>query len=88
MPILKASKKSVRQDMKKRAMNEYFESALEKAMDFAKKSNYSEEKVREAIKIIDKLEAKGLLHRNTASRKKSGLMKKLSNLNKSEEVKS
>jgi small subunit ribosomal protein S20 len=77
MPILKASKKSARQDVKKRARNEYFEGALEKAVDFAKKANYSEEKVKEAIKVVDKLEAKGLLHKNTAARKKASLMKKL-----------
>jgi small subunit ribosomal protein S20 len=46
-------------------------------MDFARKSNYSEEKVKEAIKLVDKLEAKGIIHKNTAARKKSSLMKKL-----------
>ncbi|MFU2157845.1 MULTISPECIES: 30S ribosomal protein S20 [Caldisericum] len=76
MPILKASKKSVRKDEKRRERNEYYRVALKRALDFAKKSGYAEEKVREAIKIIDKLEAKGILHANTAARKKSRLMAK------------
>ncbi|MCX6087775.1 MAG: 30S ribosomal protein S20 [Caldiserica bacterium] len=77
MPILKASIKSVRKDKKRRERNDYFRGALNKAMDFARKSNYSEEKVKEAIKLVDKLEAKGIIHKNTAARKKSSLMKKL-----------
>lgn len=76
MPILKASKKSVRKDEKRRERNEYYRVMLKRALDFAKKSNYSEEKVKEAIKIIDKLESKGILHPNTAARKKSRLMEK------------
>ncbi len=77
MPILKASKKSVRKDEKRRKRNEYYRAALDKALDFAKKSNYSEEKVKEAIKIVDKLESKGILHKNTAARRKSSLMLKM-----------
>ncbi|MGB9695443.1 MAG: 30S ribosomal protein S20 [Caldisericaceae bacterium] len=77
MPILKASKKSARQDIKKRARNAYFETSLDKAMDFAKKSEFSDEKVKDAIKIVDKLESKGLLSKNTAARRKSHLMKHL-----------
>jgi small subunit ribosomal protein S20 len=77
MPILKASIKSVRKDEKRRERNDYFRNALKRAIDFARKSNYSEEKVREAIKLVDKLEAKGIIHKNTAARKKSSLMKKL-----------
>ncbi len=76
MPILKASKKSVRKDAKRRERNEFYRVALKRALDFARKSNYSEEKVKEAVKIIDKLEAKGILHKNTAARKKSKLMMK------------
>lgn len=76
MPILKASKKAVIKSEKRRERNEYYRIALKRALDFAKKSNYSEEKVKEAIKIIDKLESKGILHPNTAARKKSNLMKK------------
>jgi len=83
MPILKASIKSVRKDENRREKNDYFRNALKKAIDFARKSNYSEDKVKEAIKLIDKLEAKGILHRNNAARKKSSLMKKLNSVEKS-----
>jgi len=84
MPILKASKKSVKKDEKRRERNEFYRVALKRALDFAKKSGYAEEKVREAIKVIDKLEAKGILHPNTAARKKSRLMAKLNQAHKQE----
>ncbi len=77
MPILKSSKKSVRKDKKRTERNKNYKIALKKTLDFTKKSGYSEDKVREAIKTIDKLEAKGIIHQNNASRKKSALMKKL-----------
>jgi small subunit ribosomal protein S20 len=83
MPILKSSIKSVRKIAKRREKNDYFRNALKKAIDFAKKSNYSEDKVKEAIKLIDKLEAKGILHKNNAARKKSSLMRKFNNAEKS-----
>lgn len=76
MPILKASKKSVRKNEKRRERNKYFRAQLERALDFAKKSGYSEDKVKEAIKVIDKLESKGIIHPNNAARKKSKLMEK------------
>ncbi len=76
MPILRSSKKSVRKDEKRRARNRYYMVAMKRALDFARKSNYSEEKVKVAIKTIDKLEAKGIIHKNTAARKKSKLMAK------------
>lgn len=85
MPILKASKKTAKKDEKRRERNEYYMTSLKRALDFAKKDNYSEEKVKEAIKIIDKLEAKGILHKNTAARKKSILMKKLAESEKPNE---
>lgn len=84
MPILKASKKSVRKDEKRRERNEYYRIALKRALDFAKKSGYAEDKVKEAIKIIDKLEAKGIIHQNTAARKKSRLMAKFNEAQKQE----
>lgn len=77
MPILKASIKSAKKDLKRKERNDYFRNALKKALDFARKSNYSEDKVKDAIKLIDKLEAKGVIHKNNAARKKSSLMKKL-----------
>ncbi len=85
MPILRSSKKDVRKSEKRRERNEFYRVALKRALDFARKSNYSEEKVKEAIKVIDKLEAKGILHKNTAARKKSKLMLKFHEAQKSSE---
>lgn len=86
MPILKASKKSAKKDVKTREKNEYYRAALKRALDYAKKSGYEEEKVKEAIKIIDKLEAKGIIHSNTAARKKSNLINKFNSSKKSSEA--
>ncbi len=83
MPILKASKKSVRKDAKRRERNERYRVAMKKALDFARKDSYSESKVKEAIKIVDKLEAKGIIHPNNAARKKSLLMKRFNEAKKS-----
>ncbi len=82
MPILKASIKSARKDTKRREMNESYRVALKKAIDFAKKSNYSEDKVRDAIKLIDKLAQKGIIHENNAARKKANLIHKFNEAQK------
>lgn len=37
--------------------------------------------LRNAIKIIDKAASKGVIHKNTAARKKSSLYKRLAQLN-------
>lgn len=48
-----------------------FETSLKENSDTAKES------LQKAVRIIDKLAGKGIIHKNTAARKKSQLTKKL-----------
>ncbi len=82
MPNIKSAKKRVRVATAKAAVNKNFKSAMRTDI---KKANAAietaaadrNEAVRVAIKKIDKAAAKGILKKNTASRKKSALARKL-----------
>ena len=81
MPNIKSAKKRVKVTAKKAAINKANRSALKTSI---KKANTAldtnadnrDEVVRGAIKKIDQAVAKGLLHKNTAARRKSALAKK------------
>lgn len=82
MPNIKSAKKRVKVTAVKTARNRATNSALKtsiKKANIAVESNAAdkEQAVRAAIKSIDKAASKGLLHKNTAARKKSALAKKL-----------
>lgn len=82
MPNIKSAKKRVKVIAAKTAQNKSFTSALRtqiKKADAAIDSNAAdkEQTVRVAIKKIDQAAAKGILKKNTASRKKSSLARKL-----------
>lgn len=82
MPNIKSAKKRVIVTKTKTARNKARNSALKTAI---KKANAAIEAnaadkdvlVKIAIKKIDQAEAKGLIHKNNAARKKSALAKKL-----------
>ncbi len=82
MPNIKSAKKRVKVIAVKSAQNQANRSALKTQI---KKANIAietgaadkNEVVREAIKKIDQAAAKGLLHKNTAARRKSALAKKV-----------
>ena len=82
MPNIKSAKKRVKVTAVKTARNKAYNSALKTQI---KKANTAVEAgaedkvvtVRAAIKKIDQAVAKGLLHKNTAARKKSALAKKV-----------
>ena len=82
MPNIKSAKKRVKVIAVKSAQNQANRSALKTQI---KKANIAietgaadkNEVVREAIKRIDQAAAKGLLHKNTAARRKSALAKKV-----------
>lgn len=82
MPNIKSAKKRVKVIATKTARNKAIKSALKTAV---KKANVAVSEsaankdlaVREAIKKIDKAAAKGIMHKNTAARKKSALARKL-----------
>ena len=80
MPNIKSAKKRVKVIAIKTARNKANRSALKTEI---KKANAAiaagenkEEALRAATKEIDQAVAKGLLHKNTAARKKSALAKK------------
>ena len=80
MPNIKSAKKRVRVIAVKTARNKANRSALKteikKANAAIASGENTAEAVRLAIKKIDQAAAKGLLHKNTAARKKSALAKK------------
>lgn len=83
MPNIKSAKKRVNVIATKTAQNKMTSSQLKTQL---KKANQAIEEnaankadvVKVAVKKIDQAAAKGILHKNTASRKKSALDKKLS----------
>jgi small subunit ribosomal protein S20 len=82
MPNIKSAKKRVKVIAVKTARNKANRSALKTAIknaNVALENNAADknESVRAAIKKIDQAVAKGLLHKNTAARKKSALAKKV-----------
>ena len=82
MPNIKSAKKRVRVAAVKTARNKALRSNLKTTIktaqtSIANGSEDSNEKVRLAIKRIDQACAKGLLHKNTAARKKSKLARAL-----------
>lgn len=82
MPNIKSAKKRVKVNKTKAAANKARKSNLKtvlKKADIACAGNSADkaEAVRVAIKRVDQACAKGLLHKNTAARRKSQLDKKL-----------
>jgi len=82
MPNIKSAKKRVKIIAAKAMQNKAVRSDLRTAIKKAELAlvNGTEDKadaVRAAIKKIDRAAAKGILHKNCASRKKAGLQLKL-----------
>ena len=82
MPNIKSAKKRVKVIAAKTARNKTFTSAMKtdiKKANAALEANSSdkEQAVRVAIKKIDQAAAKGIIKKNTASRRKSSLARKL-----------
>ena len=80
MPNIKSAKKRVKVIAVKTARNKANRSALKTEIKRAniaiESGENTQEAVRAAQKKIDQAVAKGLLHKNTAARKKSALAKK------------
>ncbi|MCC8023178.1 MAG: 30S ribosomal protein S20 [Clostridiales bacterium] len=82
MPNIKSAKKRVKVTQKKAMENKARNSALKTAIKKANtavetNADNKEELVRVAIKKVDQAAAHNLMHKNTASRKKSALATKL-----------
>ena len=80
MPNIKSAKKRVKVIAVKTARNKANRSALKTEIKKANVAIESGENTTEAVRVaqkkIDQAVAKGLLHKNTAARKKSALAKK------------
>ena len=81
MPNIKSAKKRVKVIKVKTMRNKMHKSALKTQLKKADaailaSSDNKQEEVRLAIKRIDKAVAKGNLHKNTAARKKSALVRR------------
>ena len=81
MPITKSAKKALRSSRRKRVFNLRRKNQLEKSLKTVKKlvgqKNLKEAKAAlvQAYKAIDKAAKRGVIKKNTASRKKSRLSK-------------
>ncbi len=79
----KSAKKRIRTNARKRAINQMAESRIKTTVKKALTSNEKEaaEKLyKEAVAILDRSSAKGIIHKNNASRKKAALTKHLNSL--------
>ena len=85
---LKSSQKRERQNKKQRARNRVYKSTartlIKKAFSEIEAGNLevAQAATGEAVKALDKAAAKGAIHQNNASRRKSRLMTRLSALEK------
>lgn len=82
MPNIKSAKKRVKviatKTLRNKALNSALKTTIKKAnVNIANNSENKNDFVRLAIKKIDQAVTKGILHKNTAARKKSKLVKKL-----------
>ena len=81
MANIKSAIKRIRQSKKRTLRNESARSAIKTAFKkattaVAAKSADAKELVLNALSVIDKAVARGIVHRNTSARKKSRLLKK------------
>ena len=87
MPIKKAALKALKQSAKKAVKNFKVKKKIKELIKDSRsllglKEKAAGDKVREAIKSIDKAVQKKILKKNSGARKKSRLMKKLNSLGK------
>ena len=83
MPILHASYKDIKKSAKKALRNQSVKSGLKteitKFLDLlsSKKMDEAKKQLTFLVSQLDKAKSKGIIHKNTASRKISRLMKKI-----------
>ena len=85
MPNIKSAKKRVlvakRNNMRNKAIKTNLKTTLKKAAAAIDSNDSSaQEAARLAIKKIDQAAAKGVMHKNTAARRKSAVARKLNNM--------
>ena len=76
MPNIKSAKKRVLVSATKQARNKADKTALKTILKKVD-ADTNADNVKVAVKAVDKAAAKGIIHKNTAARKKSAFAKKL-----------
>lgn len=75
MPNIKSAKKKLRQDKKRRVLNSSYKKKYKEAIaSYVLKG--TKNLLQKAFSLVDKSVKKGVLHKNTAARLKSGLGKR------------
>ena len=82
MANTRSAMKRIKQNEKRRLRNRAVRSTIRSSMKSARtaaaeKSPQSKEVVLEAIRVLDRAVTRGIIHRNTAARKKSALARSL-----------
>ncbi len=77
MPNIKSAKKRVKVIKAKTLQNKIVKSNLKTVLKNTETAENKEAAILLAIKKVDQAASKGILHKNTAARKKSQLQKKL-----------
>ena len=86
MPNIKSASKAIRQDKKRRARNQKVATEIKSlAKKFvmalaAKKTDEAKKFGASLVSKLDKARSKGMLHRNTVSRKRARILSKLAKL--------
>jgi small subunit ribosomal protein S20 len=86
MPQHESAKKSVRQDKRRTIVNRkrkgILKSNIKKVLSAIeeKDTDKAKQEFTAAVSLIDKMAAKGLIHKNNAARKKSSLWRKIASL--------
>ena len=78
MANTRSAKKRIKQNLKRRQRNRAVRSTIRSSVKTARaavteKAPQAKEVVLEAIRILDRAVSRGIIHRNTAARKKSAL---------------
>jgi small subunit ribosomal protein S20 len=75
----KSAVKRIRQNERRRVRNRAVRSQVSSALKEARAAQGAEQRtsIAEAIRALDKAVTKGVIHRNTAARKKSALARRL-----------
>ena len=76
---LKRVRQSRKANLKNRAYKSKINTSIKKVLDSSKKED-ALNNLKEAVKIIDKVASKGIIHKNKASNKKSSLYKHTNSL--------
>jgi small subunit ribosomal protein S20 len=76
---LKRVRQSTKANLRNRAYKAQINTSIKKVLNEEKKKD-AEKYLKEAVKLIDKVASKGIIHKNKAANKKSSLYKHINNL--------